>query len=90
MRCGHYAEGAGVCDAQATGRYLTGQRCDAHAPAVLAGRRVPIPDPTRTLLGLRSRTIHPAMKGRRYGKPGTDDVPDLRRLRRHLAAVRAV
>jgi len=51
--CGHYAEGSGVCGAPSPAGYITGLRCPDHTPARLAGRPETVPDPARTLTGLR-------------------------------------
>ncbi len=51
--CEHYTHGA-HCGAPARARYGTGWACDAHTPAALAGRTEVVPDPARTLDGLRA------------------------------------
>lgn len=55
-----YQVGAVRCGAAATRRYLPGWRCAAHTPAALAGRAEVVPDPERTLAGLRERAGLPA------------------------------
>lgn len=54
MSCDHWAQGA-YCGVPDTRRYVSGNRCDPHAPAALAGRTVPIPDPDATLEALRAK-----------------------------------
>lgn len=51
--CGHYSDTAGTCGASSAAGYITGPRCPDHTPARLAGRPEAVPDPARTLEGLR-------------------------------------
>lgn len=49
--CGHEPPGRPCPPARL---YPCGWRCDAHSPAALAGRAVPVPDPALTLDALRA------------------------------------
>lgn len=52
--CTHWLDG-GYCGAtEGTTGYVCGVRCPAHTPAALAGRPETVPDPARTLMGLRA------------------------------------
>lgn len=54
-RCDHWTDGPGYCKSpQGIRYYLIGWRCPAHTPARLAGHEEDIPDPTRTLAGIRA------------------------------------
>lgn len=52
--CSHWADGA-YCGNTPTRLYQNGRYCQAHAPATLAGRTVPTPDPELTLDAMRDR-----------------------------------
>lgn len=56
-----------------TVRYLVGYRCPAHAPAALAGRVVPTPDPAMTADGLAGRLVTRAQPVE-YGTATTDPL----------------
>lgn len=52
--CKHWTDGVGYCWATDGVAFFTGgYRCPAHRPAVVNGRTEPVPDPARTLTGLR-------------------------------------
>lgn len=53
MRCNLWQDGA-YCLAETERAYLPGPRCPEHTPAALAGRPETIPDPARTLDGIRA------------------------------------
>jgi hypothetical protein len=52
--CTYYTADAGVCGTTPTRVYLQGRRCPDHTPARLAGRPETVPDPARTLDGIRA------------------------------------
>lgn len=51
--CTHFTTGVGECGEQPIGGYGGGPRCAEHTPARLAGRPETIPDPARTMDGIR-------------------------------------
>lgn len=53
MRCNLWRDGA-YCLAETERVYLDGPRCPDHTPAALAGRPETVPDPARTLDGIRA------------------------------------
>jgi hypothetical protein len=55
--CDHWEQGWGTCGAPDARRYLPGVRCPAHTPAAIAGRAETVPDPARTLEGLRAAWV---------------------------------
>lgn len=59
--CGYF-EGGGRCGVLSELRYVQGFRCVRHAPAVVAGRTEPTPDPARSVEGMRGN-------GRRFSDP---------------------
>lgn len=57
--CKHWT-GDRHCGVTPTNVYLTGARCIDHTPSALAGRPESVPDPERTITGLRARRSEPS------------------------------
>ena len=66
-----------VCGVLTRRTYGTGPRCPDHTPAALAGREVPVPDPKRTAVALRTDSDRVGWRqpdSTRYGQATTDPL----------------